>query len=83
VNIDEAIDEAKRRAAERDAELRKLEDTFMKLGQTHAGPVLLATIRALVEMICQKDGPHFATINKIKLYTGVISMLQHQGISPP
>ena len=47
----------------------------------NATPVLLAILRALVEMVCHSQGPNFAVLKKIKLYEGVLLMLRDKGIS--
>lgn len=73
--------EAKARVVAQDAKLRELEAEIGRLASTHATPVLLAMLRALVEMVCQSQGPHFAVLKKIKLYEGVILMLREKGIS--
>lgn len=74
-------DEAKARVAEQNARLRALEAEVARLASTHATPVLLAMLRALVEMVCQAQGPNFAVHNKTKLYEGVLLMLREKGIS--
>lgn len=38
-------------------------------------------ILALVEMVCQAQGPNFAVHNKIKFYEAVLHLLHEQGIS--
>jgi len=75
------IDEAKARVAAQDAKLHALEAEVSRLASTNATPVLLAILRALVEMVCQAQGPNFAAHNKIKLYQGVLLMLRENGIS--
>jgi hypothetical protein len=74
-------EQARARVAEQDAKLRELEAEIGRLASTHATPVLLAMLRALVEMVCQSQGPHFAVLKKIKLYEGVLLMLRDKGIS--
>jgi DNA-binding FadR family transcriptional regulator len=74
-------EEAKARVAAQDAKLRALEAEVARLASTHATPVLLAMLRAIVEMVCAAQGPHFAVLNKTKLYEGVLLMLREKGIS--
>lgn len=74
-------EEAKTRVAAQDAKLRALEAEIARLASTHATPVLLAMLRALVEMVCAAQGPHFAVLHKTKLYEGVLLMLREKGIS--
>ncbi len=74
-------EQAKAHVAAQDAKLRALEAEVARLASTHATPVLLAMLRALVEMVCAADGPHFAKLNKTKFYTGVVEMLRRNGIS--
>ena len=75
------IDEAKARVAAQDAKLRALEAEVARLASTDATPVLLAILRALVEMVCAAQGPHFTVLNKTKFYEGVLRMLREKGIS--
>ena len=75
------IDEAKARVAAQDAKLRALEDEVARLASVHATPVLLSMLRALVEMVCAAQGPHFTVLNKTKFYKGVLLMLHENGIS--
>ncbi len=75
------IDEAKKHVAAQNERLRDLEAAVARLASTHATPVLLAMLRALVEMVCAAQGPHFAVLNKTKLYDGVLLMLREKGIS--
>jgi DNA-binding FadR family transcriptional regulator len=75
------IDEAKERVAAQNEKLRALEAEVARLASTHATPVLLAILRALVEMVCGAQGSHFAVLNKTKLYEGVLLMLRDKGIS--
>lgn len=74
-------EEARARVAAQDAKLRDLEAEIARLASTHATPVLLAILRALVEMVCLSQGPNFAVLKKIKLYEGVLLMLRDKGIS--
>ena len=73
--------EARERVAAQDAKLRDLEAEVSRLASTNATPVLLAILRALVEMVCLSQGPNFAVLKKIKLYEGVLLMLREKGIS--
>ncbi len=73
--------EAKARVAAQDAKLRELEAEVARLASAHPTPVFLAILRALVEMVCQSQGPNFAVLKKTKLYEGVILMLRDKGIS--
>ena len=73
--------EARERVAAQDAKLRALEAEVGRLASTNATPVLLAMLRALVEMVCLSQGPNFAVLKKIKLYEGVLLMLREKGIS--
>ena len=75
------IEEAKAHNAAQDAKLRAFEAEIARLASAHATPVLLAMLRALVEMVCAAQGPNFTRFNKIKLYEGVLFMLQEKGIS--
>ena len=75
------IDEAKARVAAQDAKLHALEAEVSRLAGTHATPVLLSILRALVEMVCAAQGPHFTVLNKTKFYKGVLLMLRDKGIS--
>lgn len=74
-------EEAKARVAAQDAQLRSLEAEVGRLASTHPTPVLLAMLRALVEMVCAAQGSHFAVLNKIKFYEGIRRMLREKGIS--
>jgi hypothetical protein len=74
-------EEARARVAAQDAKLRDLETEIARLASTNATPVLLAILRALVEMVCHSQGPNFAVLKKIKLYEGVLLMLREKGIS--
>ena len=74
-------EDAKARVAAQDQQLRDLEAEIARLATTHATPVLLAILRALVEMVCLSQGPHFVALKKIKLYQGVLLMLREKGIS--
>ena len=75
------IDEAKARVAAQDAKLRALEAEVARLASANTTPVLLAMLRALVEMVCQAQGPNFAVLNKTKFYEGVLLMLRAKGIT--
>ena len=75
------IDNAKARVAAQDAKLHALEAEVARLASVNATPVLLAMLRALVEMVCQAQGPNFVVHNKIKFYGGVLLMLREKGIS--
>jgi hypothetical protein len=75
------IDEAKARVAAQDTDLRQFEAEVARLAQEHSAPVLLAIMRALVEMVCAAQGPTFRVHNKIKFYSGVLQMLREKGIS--
>lgn len=74
-------EEAKTRIAAQDAELASLEAEVARLAADHSGPVLLAIVRALVEMVCATQGEVFRAHNKIKFYRGVLAMLREKGIS--
>jgi hypothetical protein len=74
-------EEAKARVAAQDAKLRGLEAEIAKLASAHATPVLVAMLRALVEMVCASHGEHFAVLHKIKFYEGVLRMLREKGIA--
>lgn len=74
-------EEAKAHVAAQNANLRALQAEVTRLASAHATPVLLAMIRALVEMVCAADGPHFTVLNKTKFYQGVLLMLREKGIS--
>jgi hypothetical protein len=74
-------EEAKARVAAQNAELRQLEAEVARLASTNATPVLLAMLRALVEMVCGAQGSVFVVHNKINFYKGVIGMLREKGIS--
>lgn len=74
------IDEAKARVTAQNEKLLALEVEIARLARTRATPVLLAMLRALVEMVCAAQGPHFTVLNKIKFYEGVLLMLrEHEG----
>lgn len=75
------LDEAKARVAAQDAKLVQLEEEVARLAAQHSGPVLLAIVRALVEMTCAAQGKVFVTHNKINFYSGVLGMLRQKGIS--
>lgn len=75
------LDEAKARVAAQNAELAGLESEISRLATTHSGPVLLAIVRGLVEMVCAAHGDIFRVHNKIRFYKGVIAMLQQKGIA--
>ena len=74
-------DEAKAHVVAQNAKLHAFEAEVARLASTHATPVLLAMLRALVEMVCAAQGPVFAVHNKTKFYEGVILMLREKGIS--
>ena len=73
--------EARARVAAQDAKLRDLEAKVARLASAHPTPVLLAILRALVEMVCLSQGPNFVALKKIKLYEGVLLMLRENEIS--
>lgn len=75
-------EEARARVAANKAKLQVLEDEVVRLANTQGQtPVVLAMIRALVEMVCAAQGPNFALHNKTKFYEGVLLMLREKGIS--
>jgi hypothetical protein len=74
-------EEAKRRVAAQDAELAALEQKVAQLATTNSGPMLLAIVRALVEMVCGAQGDIFRVHDKIRFYRGVIAMLGEKGIA--
>ena len=74
-------EEAKARVAAENAKLRELETEVTRLASKHATPVILAMLRALVEMVCASQGDIFTVHNKKKFYTGVLLMLRDKGIS--
>lgn len=53
----------------------------MQFAQQHPNHVFLAILRALVEMVCSANGPHFRVLQKIKFYKGVLGMLASKGIA--
>jgi len=73
-------EEAKSRVAAQNADLAKLEGDIARLAQQHSGEVLLAIVRALVEMVCASQGDIFRVHNKIRFYRGVMEMLRKAGI---
>lgn len=75
------VDEAKAHVAAQNAELRDLEDQISRLAAEHSGPVFLAIMRGLVEMVCAAQGEVFRVYNKIRFYKGVLMMLRQKGIS--
>ena len=75
------LDEAKARVAAQDEKLRGLEADVAKLASAHGTLVLLAMMRAIVEMVCAARGPNFRVHNKIKFYEAVLMMLHAKGIS--
>jgi hypothetical protein len=74
-------DEAKARVAADKEKLRGLEAEVTRLASTHGAPVMIAMMRALVEMVCASQGDLFTLHNKKKFYTGVLLMLRDKGIS--
>ena len=75
-------EEAQARVAADKEKLRDLEAEVTRLASTHGQtPVVLAMLRALVEMVCASQGQLFTLHNKMKFYTGVILMLREKGIS--
>ena len=74
-------EEAKARVAADKAELRGLEAEVARLASAHATPVILAMLRALVEMTCATQGDIFTLHTKKKFYTGVLLMLRDKEIS--
>lgn len=74
-------EEAKARVAAQNAELAKLEAEVTRLATDHSGPVLMAIMRGLVEMVCSAQGEVFRVHNKIKFYSGVLMILRGRGIS--
>lgn len=74
-------EEAKRHVTAQNAELAALEKKIAQLATTNSGPVLLAMVRALVEMVCAAQGEIFRTHNKIRFYRGVLTMLEQKGIA--
>lgn len=74
-------EEAKARVAAQDARLAQLEAEVARLASEHATPVMLAILRALVEMVCAAQGQVFVTLNKTKFYEAVLLMLRKNGIS--
>jgi hypothetical protein len=73
-------EEAKKIVAEQNAELEALENKVAQLAEANAGPVLLAIVRGLIEIVCAMQGQAFRTHNKIRFYRGVLAMLG-KGIS--
>ena len=69
-------EEAKARLAADKEKLRALEAEVTRLASTNATPVVLAMLRALVEMVCASQGDLFTLHNKKKFYTGVLLMLR-------
>lgn len=74
-------EEAKARLAAEKEKLRAFQAEVERLAATHSGPVLLAMLRALVEMVCAAQGPNFTLYNKTKFYEGVLLMLRDKGIA--
>lgn len=74
-------EEATARVAAQSAKLAELEGAISRLATQHSAPVLLAIVRALVEMACGAQGGVFLVHNKIRFYTGVLEMLRQKGIS--
>lgn len=75
-------EEAEARVAASKEKLRALEDEVARLANTQGSTVIIiAMFRALVEMVCASQGPHFTAHNKIKFYEGVLLMLREKGIS--
>jgi hypothetical protein len=74
-------EEAKARVAAQDEKLRGLEAAVAHLATSQPSPVLLAMMRAIVEMLCAGQGPNFRVLNKIKFYEAVLMMLHDKGIS--
>ena len=74
-------EEAKARVAADKEKLRGLEAEVARLASKHSTPVILAMLRALVEMVCASQGDVFTLHNKKKFYTGVLLMLRDKGIS--
>jgi hypothetical protein len=75
------LDEAKARVTAQNAELDGLESELARLSAAHTGPVLMAIMRGLVEMVCGAQGDVFRVHNKIRFYRGVLLMLREKGIS--
>jgi DNA-binding FadR family transcriptional regulator len=74
-------EEAKARVTAQSAKLHALEVEVARLASSHATPVLLAMLRALVEKVCAAQGPNFTVFNKTKFYEGILLMLREKGIS--
>jgi hypothetical protein len=81
---DDPVEHARQRARERvrqeDEKLAGLEAEIARLATTLPGPVLLALVRVLVEMVCSAQGPTFRVHNKIKFYEGVLGTLRQNGV---
>lgn len=63
------------------AELARLESEIGRFAATQPSPVLLAIVRALVEVACGAQGAGFRVHNKIKFYSSVLALLHSKGIS--
>lgn len=73
-------EEAKARVAKQNAELAELEAAVARLASENPGPVFLAIIQNLVEMVCAAQGPVFVVHNKLRFYRNVIVVLRGKGI---
>jgi hypothetical protein len=74
-------EQAKELIAAEDHKLQALEAAIARLASASPTPVLLAMLRALVEMVCAAQGQVFVVHNKIMFYKAVIEMLNRKGIS--
>lgn len=74
-------EEAKRRVAEQDAEIARLEAQIADLAGRHPAQAMLQIITALVDTVCGINGPNFYALNKLRFYRAVIAALGRKGIT--
>ena len=73
-------EDAKKLIDDQNRHLTYLEDDIARLARTHATVVLMALMRALIEMTCRQMGPNFYVHLKVKFYEGVLRTLRQSGI---
>jgi hypothetical protein len=79
--IARAREQTRAHLAREKVELAELEAKVADLAQQNIGPVMLAMMRGLVEMVCGRDGAVFRDHNKVGFYRGVLALLASKGIT--
>lgn len=77
----EEMEAHRARVAAQKAKVAGLEDDVARIAARQSGPVMLACVRVLVEMVCAQHGDVFRDHYKEKFYSAVIALLRQRGIS--